>query len=312
MRTILVFALSMFINESAAQNLILNGSFEDTLPKNLNPNFGGPETCPPWFTPICGGSADYISANYYYPIIAKPANIFGYQNSHTGIAYCGFMSIDVLNPNAREMISVNLVQQLIFNHKYMLSYYISCANNADVAVDSLGVYFSIDTPDFCLGLIYQPQIVSGNGTYLNDTANWIELTGSFIAQGDEQIMTIGNFDTDVNTGIYNFPNGTIGSGYYYIDDFSLIDCTAVGLAEIAALGFQLLNNPVYDALHFTSYQKITNAYITDMLGKIILQNEFNDAYFNYQINVATLPRGIYLLAVEDKNKRRVVKKFIKM
>ncbi|MBL0051637.1 MAG: T9SS type A sorting domain-containing protein [Bacteroidetes bacterium] len=217
----------------------------------------------------------------------------------------------------RELIGYPFTNPLIANHNYYLEFYISCADSAPFALEGIGAYFSVDTPFFngWPGLIFTPQVHSPLGYVLNDVTTWTKISGNFIAGGGENVMTLGVLFPDSALTIDTINTNTlltIGGAYYYLDDVTLIDCTAVGLAEIAALDFQLLNNPVNDVLYFTSYQKITNAYITDMLGEIILQNEFNDVYFNYQINVATLPRGIYLLAVEDKNKRRVVQKFLKM
>lgn len=311
-----VVLLIIQINISA-QNLIANSSFEDTVPF-WTTSGSGPECTPPWFTIL--QSPDYITEAFYYgPFATAPNNVFGYQYAKTGIGYQGFVSYvpTAPFPDARELIGYPFTNPLIANHNYYLEFYISCADSTCFAIDGVGAYFSVDTP-FKYGwpgLIFTPQVHSPLGYVLNDVTNWTKISGNFIAGGGENVMTLGVLFPDslltIDTSYFgNF--STNGGAYYYLDDLTLIDCTAVGIAEIAALDFQLLNNPVYEALHFTSYQKITCAYISDMLGKIILQNEFNDAYFNYQINVATLPRGIYLLAVEDKNKRRVVRKFLKL
>ncbi|MBL0051354.1 MAG: hypothetical protein IPP29_07495 [Bacteroidetes bacterium] len=164
MRTVLVAVMVIIQCGLAAQNLITNSSFEDTIPISLNPNYGGPESAPPWFvTKNCGGSPDYLSSTYYFPIVAIPYNTFGYEPSKTGNAYCGFMPVIGSIQNYREMLSHNLSVTLISTHKYFVSYFVSIGDNADVAVDSLGFFFDRYTR-FCLGLIYQPQIVSGNGT----------------------------------------------------------------------------------------------------------------------------------------------------
>jgi hypothetical protein len=316
MKGTFIFILLIFQINISAQNLILNSSFEDTVPF-WTTSGSGPECTPPWFTLL--QSPDYLTEAFYYgPIASAPSNVFGYQYAKTGIGFQGFGSYLPLVPyEFRELIGYPFSNPLIANHNYYLEFYISCGDSASFALDGVGAYFSVDTPfiNGWPGLIFTPQVHSSLGYVLNDATNWTKISGNFIAGGGEKVMTIGVLFPDslltidtINTNTFL----TIGTSYYYLDDVTLIDCTAVGMAEIAALDFQLLNNPVYDALHFTSYQNITNAYIIDMLGEIILQNEFNDVYFNYQINVATLPRGIYLLAVEDKNKIRVVRKFLKM
>ena len=57
---LLLFVVSLY---GYPQNLVQNWSFEDTISCTINPNPGGPEGSPPWFTPT-GGSTDYFNKFY--------------------------------------------------------------------------------------------------------------------------------------------------------------------------------------------------------------------------------------------------------
>jgi gliding motility-associated-like protein len=73
------------------------------------------------------------------------------------------------------------------------------------------------------------QIKNEPSRILSDTINWMEIIGTFEAEGTEQYLLIGNFDSIKDTVFYNtygYPepwlNKEIADAAYYIDDVSLI------------------------------------------------------------------------------------------
>jgi gliding motility-associated-like protein len=72
------------------------------------------------------------------------------------------------------------------------------AEFSSVACDQVGLYLSnqkVITPDtnyFTLSNI-TPQVVTAKGEILLDSINWVEIQGSFIANGNEKFLTIGIF-----------------------------------------------------------------------------------------------------------------------
>ena len=85
---------------------------------------------------------------------------------------------------------------------------------------------SVDTIKYVnMPLTYlTPQITNTLGI-INDTLNWIEIKGTFVANGTEKYLIIGNFKTDVATSITSNTTG-LGGGIwseYMIDDVSVID-----------------------------------------------------------------------------------------
>ncbi len=311
MKALLLLPLLCCIKFSNCQNLISNYSFEDTIPISLNPNLYGPEGAPPWFTPICGQSPDYLSSLYYYPNSGVPDNFFGNQYARTGIAYVGFGVYMSSWNYAREKISYRLVAPLQINHLYYLEFFVSCADKSNQAIDLIGAYFSVDTPNFCLGFVFFPQVVNPSGSILSDTINWQKVSGTFTAQGGEQFVSIANFFPDSLIQLYQFPNGTISGSYYYLDDVTLIDCTAAGMQESEAIQLYL-QNPAGNTLLFTANEKLTKAALYNLLGEKVLENHFNQRGSSYRIDVAILPKGMYVLVVESEKGSKGIRKVLKL
>jgi hypothetical protein len=101
-------------------------------------------------------------------------------------------------------------------------------NNNRIAIDKFGAYFSdaaLDTINYCeVPLTYlNPQVENQNGI-ITDTLNWTPVQGTFVANGTEKYMVIGNFRTNAatNTLLINSPLAFM-SADIYVDDVSLIE-----------------------------------------------------------------------------------------
>jgi hypothetical protein len=72
--------------------------------------------------------------------------------------------------------------------------------------------------------------------------------------------------------------------------------TTLATAEVKKLEFGIYPNPVTDILTLKTQEKIQNVSMYDASGRMV-----NVQLNNGQINVTTLPKGIYILkAVTDK------------
>jgi hypothetical protein len=98
-----------------------------------------------------------------------------------------------------------------------------------VAISNYGMYFgngSIDTITKCTWPItyLTPQIENSAGI-ITDTLNWVAITGTFVANGTEKYMVLGNFKSNAatNTLQLNTPTLTTQSADIYVDDVSVID-----------------------------------------------------------------------------------------
>jgi hypothetical protein len=122
-----------------------------------------------------------------------------------------------------------LLNTLTSGTTYCVKMWVNLQNNSPYSIDSLQIYFgdvSLDTIKYCtMPLTYlTPQVTNTLGI-ISDTLNWIEVKGTFVANGSEKYMVIGNFQTDTQVAATYSPTGT-GSGVwaeYMIDDVSVID-----------------------------------------------------------------------------------------
>ena len=161
-------------------------------------------------------------------------NNLGYQYPKTGNAHAG---LDVLNYNycLREYIQSKLVEKLKIGESYCVKFYVNLSNYSAAYITYLGAYLdngNVFTPVF-LGLAYTdsitlqpiiPQIINST-QLLNDTLNWMKIEGSFVANGTEEYITIGNFFPDSLSGIgfLGIDTPAYWTSYYYIDDVSVIN-----------------------------------------------------------------------------------------
>jgi len=207
-------------------NLVFNPSFEII---HSCPNGGSQlDSIVGWSTPISGGGGnpDFFHTCCTMPLICGIPlnhNNFSYQQTRSGNSYVG---IDAVNSYQihREYIQSKLIKKLSTENEYCVKFYTSLRDNNLSFIKTLGAYFddgSVSAPSF-LGLISVMPQVYNSLLPLNDTVNWMKIEGSFVATGDEEYITIGNFFTDSASGLGFFGTPTIWSSYYYIDDISVI------------------------------------------------------------------------------------------
>jgi gliding motility-associated-like protein len=232
---LLYFALCLFTLSKSQTNLVPNWSFEDIIscPTNANGNttiiLATPWQNPTQGTPDLFSSCDtIIQPMQMYPSNGTPNNAAGYQKPHSGNNYGGIEDWEPsYHVNAREYIQAQLIDTLVKNKKYCVSFFSSLAENSSYITSRLGCLISklpvsLSTSN---NINAVPQIQNPFHNYISDTTNWIEIKGMYIAIGGENYITIGNFFDDANTdtiyvgGMYPWEKGT----YYYLDDVSLTE-----------------------------------------------------------------------------------------
>ncbi|MDQ3048331.1 MAG: gliding motility-associated C-terminal domain-containing protein [Bacteroidota bacterium] len=232
------FLLFQIENECACAqtNLIYNGDFElyDTCPVIVSqPGDPQLETCLGWKIPT------YATSDYFntcaLSIVGVPSNTFGYQIPYSGNAYCGAFVQRGGPPVSTygwwvEYIQSKLVSPLKAGFEYEFSVQVVLSDINEYAYWKFGAYFSqspisrSDAKPF-IGVI--PQIMNVQNNFITDTLNWVEIKGKFIAQGNENYVTLGFFtdtlmpDTLRFTSFVVEPNNHVS--YYYIDDCSVYE-----------------------------------------------------------------------------------------
>jgi hypothetical protein len=297
---------------SNAQNLVMNPGFEDTIP--CLSYTGYPlMNAEHWFRPT-NGTSDYFctqltGCNFF----GIPYNGFGYQPAHGQNSYAGFgVFVPAPAVNQREYVTGTLSDSLETGKRYCVSFYASFANNERFYTDDIGAYFCTDTSTLVnystnqvLNVI--PQVENLQGNMLSDTLNWMLISGSFIAQGGEKFITIGNFRNDANTTVLINPSGFDYASYYYLDDVSVTDCT-VGLTEVSADQNLLVisPNPARERIQINMNDNsilpegiIMKLY--DVSGKLLLQEVLQNSTADWELDIGKFSPGMYLVTISGIN-----------
>ena len=299
---ILFFLSIIFFNKNYAQNLVPNPSFETFTSCPLYP--GDIYKAVPW-QGVNSTTTDYFNAcSVDWGVPVSFLNPFQY--ARTGDAFAGFVALGNSTTNYREYLQVQLDSTLMADSCYFLSFYCNLDNDpsGSVAIKKLGAFLS-DTAVSLAGpgtvLQFTPQIVSS--TFLPDTANWMRVCGYYYASGGEQFLTIGNFNTDINTDTLHV-NGASRS-YYLIDDISIekvqgCDTVGVGISENGIVScIRIYPNPSNGNMTLECNLEVNEKGILaiyDITGKLLFI--YNLEYgAKSQLIDAELEAGIYLYDV---------------
>lgn len=316
----IIFILFCFVAKQQAQNLIRNGSFENYhTPINWNwwgGDFIGYYIWPPDTVMIDWGgyqTPDHYVAACPHNYASVPVNHVGFNYSKEGNAYVGLGPYQK-NSEVKEYIYQQLSQPLQLGKIYCLSFYVNRSERTEFAIKQIGAYFSPSLPS-TVGNTYinaNPKVVSN--VFVVDTVQWIEIQGCFTANGGEQYIIIGNFNSNTNTDTLNIGtnNPVLGwqpSAYYYIDDITLIDQSTVGVSEFKnERSVEVHPNPTSSILNIKSNnQQLQNAgiEIKNTLGQVVYVG-----MYSHQIDVSNLPQGIYFITI-NKNESKQTIKFVK-
>ncbi len=305
MRKIFIVIFLFLVSKTNAQNLVLNPSFEDTIACTGTYAM----QCKYWYWATYG-SPDYFSEqpDIFCGTSPVPLSNVGFQYARTGIAYVGlapfFTTIFPSYVNRREYIGGILSDTLKQGHEYCISFYVSVADGMKYVIDGMGLYLSVDSAvDYTINtnLSFIPQISNPSGNIIYDTLNWVQISGTYIANGGEKYLTIGNFKDDANTMI-DSTSSTANSAYYFIDDVSVIDCT-VGINEVndnKDVG-RLYPNPANTVVYYENVlgeDESGKVKLMDMLGKEIKEYKLTKGSNLISIPVSELSKGVYMVKVE--------------
>jgi len=243
-----VFLICGFSQQSAAQNLAPNPSFEEynNCITSSTPGmgyYGFPEpTVKAWALPT-DGSTDYFNscvdtATDGILSVSTPRSVFGYQVARTGNAYIGgiLANDDPYWGDYREYAESKLLDSLRSGHRYFVSYWVNPADSMYVRIntDQFGAYFAstsyLDaTSRIVLPLV--PQVSSPVGYVYRDKENWEEVSGTFTATGGEQYIILGTFapyteltidSSEVPVWIWDL-DWLPKWAYYFLDDVCVLD-----------------------------------------------------------------------------------------
>lgn len=232
--TICAFATAASAQTPAAayaqnsNNLVIDGSFEN-IPKYIHNT--GVCMLDDSITSANNTTVDFYGRNAWSRDNRIPSNYMGTQDPKTGDNYAGIIAFYAdetgvfrARPGYQrysEYIQLKLQQPLTAGSVYTVSFNASLAEKSAYAVSGLGVYFSNTKMDVKNNAFLQviPHIVS---TDIITSTDWTTFTGTYVASGGEQYLTLGCYDLfmDSTKVIPPFTNNS-RKAYYYIDDVSM-------------------------------------------------------------------------------------------
>jgi hypothetical protein len=290
-----------------AQNLVSNPSFE--INSACPVNAADLSSLASWY-PMIGhlGTPDYFnSCGSSY--VGVPSNSFGNQVAFDGNAYVG-LSTYTYGATYYEYIQTYLTSPMIAGQSYNISFYVSCADNGRYSSNNIGATF---TQDFLYGnWSYDSLNITPNINYstpITDINGWTLISGTYIASGNEQFLTIGNFYNENLTQIVNInPIGSLGAAYYYIDQVSVTQ-SPLENDDFFQQKFQIVPNPVKDKFTILSNQSevITNIELYSTYNKVKSFKPLDSVY-----NIEDLPSGIYYIILTFETNRKSISKIIKL
>lgn len=303
-----------------SQNLISNPSFErvDTPVFWNSGSFINSSIFPPirnvtdwdWHN-----SPDYFSSNFPFGTSRNvPINDIGNSYPKHGNAYGGFISY-YRTGETKEYIYQNLSAPLIQDSVYCLSFFVSRADKITNAIHSIGANFTTTAPTMTnVYISATPQVVNQNG-FITDTIGWTEIKGCFTAQGGEQYITIGNFNSNANTdtlfvGSTNPLSNAPGYAYYYIDSVTLWQNNfPTSISEINNEStFSIYPNPSNTICTISSKTIIQKTELTNIAGQVLLSEIVNKK--THQLQLQNFSQGIYFIKVHYPNGLSVTRKVI--
>lgn len=223
MKLILLLTAISFVLCSKAQNLILNGDFEDftICPQGLNAQ-EKPKVLR-YVTNPNQGSFDFI---HECDDDKYPRFHWGTQAPQSGKGFTGistFMYNSTQANEVREYIQLELKDTLNKGGIYHFEMFLSLADKWHIAINNLGVYFSNELlqQKNAEVVTVRPDIVSSE--FFRNKLGWDKYTGDYIAKGGEKYIVIGNFNIYKNVQTKGVDSGPTNDNYvyYFIDNVSL-------------------------------------------------------------------------------------------
>ncbi len=225
----IVFIFKQSIPISGQDNLIPNGSFDDSV------KCGSTSTIAHWFVP----QNDPVNVNnlcsyidWWRFIKDKKSGINGTQCGFIETFYSGFADDNIYS--GRLYLAVKLIKPLEAGKQYYFEMYLRSVDTFPnkklvntIFTNGQDISFTKELPlfDFVMPRNYL-QLKPVAVTPLYADYDWHKFSHCFIADGSERFLIIGNFRNDVNTETKNtgkqnpnFPNGRIAN--YAVDDVVL-------------------------------------------------------------------------------------------
>ncbi len=224
--------------------------------------------------------------------------------------------------NWRVYVETQLKHQLVAGQCYYGEFFVLTEFATYKVIDAIGIYFSDtlikikydtiiggDTIGFIKPIYANPQITNPQGNILKDTAHWEKVSGTFVAQGTETAMIVGNFkyNSEIQWEILN--NSPMQSSRYFFDDFVLCKCEdTIPPDTIKPIEpkLEVYPNPANENL-FILYDGYDQAQAVDLeifnvLGELVMNKQIISNSEPSSVSTDQLSPGCYILLLRTASK----------
>lgn len=287
---VLLSFLPVFIH---SQNLVINGSFEEYTGTYFDSHYAAISIG--WNfsqnSADCYHSDFDLYATKYLKEIeynfSTPLNYNGFQKPLTGNGYGGIYTNN-------EFLQTKLKTTLIKDSIYFGRFYMSLIDSSSHSSANYGMYLLKEALSKNALLkdnsMLSPAIVNCNECFLEDTVNWMSISGLYKAKGGEQFLVIGNFTLrwweDSKEAMEN------GTGrYYFVDDVSLeLINNKTGIAS-----YINNDNSSQDSIYFRTnifdIEQKYHGYLNDILVFLSDNESINIKIYGYADATGTVKRN---------------------
>jgi len=217
-------------------NMIQNGSFE-TVSKKIKSG-GMIEYATGWSSPT-DAKADVFSPKAKSDEYKTPANLYGDTDPLDGSNYAGVIMYSYKDDAPRQYLQAQLTEKMKEDKVYCVKMNVMLSMLSKYSSNNLGIYISKKplTPEDIEAYNIEPQIIHSQNKIFDEQFDWEPICQTYIADGGEEYITIGNFattDATENEKVKK-PKGITGTqargAYYYIDDVSVMNMAGVESCE---------------------------------------------------------------------------------
>lgn len=298
-----------FLCNIRAQNLVLNPSFEDRY--NCPIITSSILECKNVFNPVTNSTSDYY--NSCAPVYTNtlnnmnvPYNWGGFQKAYDGNAYVGFYSTASYY---QEYVQIKLSLPLISNKVYNFKFYVSLANQSSIATSAIDVKFVSDSTYYStwpLDIYLTPDWSNLKSNFLTDTLNWMPLSGSYLAKGNEQWVIVGSFHNLSLGDTVRVNNTDMYDSYYYLDGFSVQE-KEITIPNV----FTPNGDNANDTFFVDGLTENETIYIYNRWGVEVINIKGNQAWDGKTKNSLSCNDGVYFCVIRS-NQNIIKTEFIQL
>ena len=225
MKPVLLVLGVIAVSTLSAQSLIKNGGFEEKAYCPASFNQTSLNILTNWKQPTQG------TPDYFHECSRKagvPGNVFGKQDAYEGQAYAGLVTFTSGKRDYREYLQIKLDRPLTAGEVVCVEAQLSPADMSLFVTDGFGMCFSS-------GMLKQgnqkvisrkTQVANPRLHLIDEHGFWTKISDTFVAEGGEKWLTLGNFrnDSDLTILRRTREDGAVDANdwaYLYIDDLKV-------------------------------------------------------------------------------------------